>query len=277
MQMLKSVLLSALVVVCLASFLWSQDVCDLAGPPTGSYATADGDKVTPGVKITWTIHYTVATDAVKGLSNGFEVYISDQPSGINQLNPGPGFTPITFDTVIYVAQWLDGGFFFDEYSIDGFGADTVKYVGFSLFKPGIPLGFDGDVYTLSTGTSVSIGDQGYYLCVDSSWAPPGGSWLWSTNSGNVFPYWGGPYCYEIKTCCIGSKGNVDGSPDGAVTVSDLTALVHYVFPPHDAIPCEGAGDVDGQTAGGSPINVSDVTYLVAYLFQGGPAPAPCGS
>ncbi len=35
------------------------------------------------------------------------------------------------------------------------------------------------------------------------------------------------------------------------------------------------GNCDGQTpGGGSPINVSDLTYLVSYLFKGGPEPVP---
>ncbi|MEW5993783.1 MAG: hypothetical protein AB1744_05225 [Candidatus Zixiibacteriota bacterium] len=40
---------------------------------------------------------------------------------------------------------------------------------------------------------------------------------------------------------------------------------------HDGI----RGNVDGIVGPGGPIDVADLTYLVAYLFQGGPAPAPC--
>jgi len=37
--------------------------------------------------------------------------------------------------------------------------------------------------------------------------------------------------------------------------------------------CEHRGNVDGQVSS-TPINVSDITYLVSYLFQSGPPP-PC--
>ncbi len=37
--------------------------------------------------------------------------------------------------------------------------------------------------------------------------------------------------------------------------------------------CENKGNVDGVIDGNTPVNVADLSYLVAYIFQGGPAPA----
>jgi len=70
-------------------------------------------------------------------------------------------------------------------------------------------------------------------------------------------------------CCCGLRGDCDGS--GAVNVSDLTSLVSYLFQGgvKPGCPEEGDADASGET------NVSDLTYLVAYLFQGGPPPPPC--
>ncbi|MFH1374377.1 MAG: dockerin type I domain-containing protein [bacterium] len=64
-------------------------------------------------------------------------------------------------------------------------------------------------------------------------------------------------------------GDVDRN--GAIDVGDLTYLVAYLFQGGPAPPCPEEGDVDGS--GG--IDVGDLTYLVAYLFLGGPAPPPC--
>ncbi|MBU8934906.1 MAG: T9SS type A sorting domain-containing protein [candidate division Zixibacteria bacterium] len=65
-------------------------------------------------------------------------------------------------------------------------------------------------------------------------------------------------------------GDVNG--DGEVNIADLTYLVAYLFtggPP----PCVmNAGDVNGSCTGP---NIADLTYLVSYLFTGGPAPV-CG-
>jgi len=40
-------------------------------------------------------------------------------------------------------------------------------------------------------------------------------------------------------------------------------------------PCEEEGNVDGQTGPGGPIDTADLTYLVAYLYQGGSPPPNC--
>ncbi len=73
----------------------------------------------------------------------------------------------------------------------------------------------------------------------------------------------------IPACCSGLRGNVDGAND--INVADLTYLVSYIFQLGPAPLCYEEADVDGSGA----VNVSDVTYLVAFLFQGGPDPAPC--
>ncbi len=61
-------------------------------------------------------------------------------------------------------------------------------------------------------------------------------------------------------------GDVDGS--GAVDVGDLTYLVAYIFQGGPAPPVLAAADVDGSGF----IDVADLTYMVTYLFQGGPPP-----
>jgi len=68
-------------------------------------------------------------------------------------------------------------------------------------------------------------------------------------------------------CCIGRVGNVDEDFDDQVNVSDLTQLVAYLFQGAPEPDCSGEANVDGSLDGN--INVSDLTFLVAYLFQGG--------
>lgn len=89
-------------------------------------------------------------------------------------------------------------------------------------------------------------DTTYYPCVDTS---------------QVLVYDGS---ITLVLC-----GDVNG--DGQMSVSDLTALVGWMFPPPgvDNPIYRQAADLD---ASGGPPNISDVTYLVAYLFAGGPAP-----
>jgi hypothetical protein len=88
------------------------------------------------------------------------------------------------------------------------------------------------------------------------------------------PYGGGviytfiEYVIDISPCCV-LRGDADHS--GAINVSDLTWLVGYLFQGGPPPICLPEGDVDGD----GTILVSDLTYLVAYLFTGGPPPVPC--
>jgi len=66
------------------------------------------------------------------------------------------------------------------------------------------------------------------------------------------------------------RGDVDGS--GSIDIADLTYLVDYLFRGGPLPPCTEGGNVDGDA--GNQINVGDLTYLVAYLFRGGPPPPP---
>jgi len=61
----------------------------------------------------------------------------------------------------------------------------------------------------------------------------------------------------------------DANCDGKVSVSDVTWLINYLFqggPPPCPIPQSGDVNCDGT------ISVADVTYLINYLFKGGPPP-----
>lgn len=72
-------------------------------------------------------------------------------------------------------------------------------------------------------------------------------------------------------CCIGIRGNVDGSGDDAVNISDMTYLVAYLFSGGPSSPCFEEADLNAD----DNINISDMTYLVAFLFSGGAPPASC--
>ncbi len=66
-----------------------------------------------------------------------------------------------------------------------------------------------------------------------------------------------------------NRGDCDGS--SGITVSDLTFLVNYLFR-------GGASPVPALSADSDcsmSVNINDVTYLVNYMFKGGPDPASC--
>jgi hypothetical protein len=73
-------------------------------------------------------------------------------------------------------------------------------------------------------------------------------------------------------CCL-NRGDVNHAegPSGSINVSDLSYLVDYLFRAGSPPPCEEESDVNAE--GG--VNVSDLAYLIDFLFRGGPPPPPC--
>jgi len=63
-------------------------------------------------------------------------------------------------------------------------------------------------------------------------------------------------------CCIGTTGNVDGDGAGVVDISDLSAMVDYLFFSGSISSCFEENDVD---ASGS-IDISDLQALIDFLF-----------
>ena len=84
-------------------------------------------------------------------------------------------------------------------------------------------------------------------------------------------------CNEINPPL--GRGDVDYANDGAwdaIDISDLVYLVDYMFTGGPAPLCWSEANVDGagpDDAGG--IDISDLVYLVDYMFTGGPPPPSC--
>lgn len=73
------------------------------------------------------------------------------------------------------------------------------------------------------------------------------------------------------TCCKGIRGNINGDTLEAIDISDLTALVNYMFKNGPEPPCMDEADVNGDQSQ----NIADLTHLVGYMFKSGPAPNDC--
>jgi hypothetical protein len=74
-------------------------------------------------------------------------------------------------------------------------------------------------------------------------------------------------------CCVGITGDYDNNGSDEPNVSDLTFLIDYLFrggPPSD---CPEETDVNGS--GSTEPNVADLTYMIDFLFRGGPPPVSC--
>lgn len=122
--------------------------------------------------------------------------------------------------------------------------------------------YDGYMMSDSTRWLMTVGEPVAGTATSSH-----GTWAWSLfmNPGSA-----GPPCCQQR-----GDINDDGSgPD----VSDLVALVGYMFSGNPYPGCDDAGyfaeaDINGD--GGQAPDISDLVYLVNYMFSGGPPPVPC--
>lgn len=72
--------------------------------------------------------------------------------------------------------------------------------------------------------------------------------------------------------CIGEiRGNVDYDPDDGINITDLVYLVTYMFQSGWPPVCFEEVDLEVDLQ----LDISDLIYLVNYMFQAGPPPPPC--
>lgn len=145
------------------------------------------------------------------------------------------FTPITYDTTTIDPPWED---VFDllldfyPYGVDGTGEDTVGIAGAAMLGSGFTDGFSEQVWWIET-TPLEVYDT---LFVDSSFFPPANTWMWVVDGATevIEPEWPGPYFFQV-------------------------------VPPDWVYVC---GDINNDNL----ININDITYLLNYLYFGGPDP-----
>lgn len=72
----------------------------------------------------------------------------------------------------------------------------------------------------------------------------------------------------LLSCCVGTTGNVDGSADGVVDISDIFAMVDYLA---SSIPLSSCQKEDDVNIDGT-VDISDMFTLIDYLASGIPLP-----
>ncbi len=154
---------------------------------------------------------------------------------------------------------------------------TYDYTVSGSDPEGDPLRYRWDWGDGDTSGWVGPYDAGVPCTLSHSWADTG---TYEIKVKSRDPWyesgWSTPLTVTVKCCNHdGIRGDVDYS-GGSPNVGDLAYLVSFLFdqPPGPAPPCFEEADVD---ATGGIINVGDLAYLVSFLFEQppGPAPLPC--
>ncbi len=209
--------------------------------------------------IAWHFFYKVESGVLGGSTNAYKVWSPD----------GATWEPITMTANPMLSMFYDGGIFIQNFSITGSGADTIGFGAFKLFSTGIIPPFDD--WAVTVHTSVSSDMIGKTICIDSSFYPPAGPWLWNLDTGSLVPGWSGPHCFEIVDCCSGIRGNVRDSGEDLINIGDIDYFVQYMFFGTYTPDCMLETDVNGD----GEVNISDLSFLVDYMFLFGPPPPSC--
>lgn len=144
------------------------------------------------------------------VNNNFSQYFAGVTSGFKLygLYGGVQWTPPTGEWST-TANW-DSYFentFVSYADADGSGADTIGFGAFKIFLPGMPPGFDADGWTITTTIDFPA-NEGEYICIDSAFYPPSGTWKWGGVGGvDNYPDWWGPYCYEMQPNLVYVSGH----------------------------------------------------------------------
>lgn len=80
--------------------------------------------------------------------------------------------------------------------------------------------------------------------------------------------------FESGTCCIGPmRGDVNYDDGELIDISDLIYLIDYMFLAGPEPVCFEEADIDAS--GTVPLDISDLVWLIDYMFLAGPEPTAC--
>ncbi|MEE8576993.1 MAG: hypothetical protein V3T31_07035, partial [candidate division Zixibacteria bacterium] len=151
-----------------------------------------GSEVEIGTDIEWQLRLTAdagINTKISGYTNGFRVM---SPDGATWSNAAAAYLP----------DW-DANTAFDQtginpFGVDGSGADTLGFFGFTIFSPGAAPGYNQVSWSVSASIANDPGLNGKTICLDSVGIfPPANPWKWNDLSNEIFPTWDGPHCYTI--------------------------------------------------------------------------------
>lgn len=217
-----------------------------------------------------TLKIDTSTAFAGGSANIPIYFTNDEPLSGIEVTVAWGSPEVTVDSFSFVGGRLAG------YSATGWAPiDSGLSIYFIAFDDLVPPG-DGLLGTIHFGYLSTIDPQ--LVTVDTSTISTS-QIVYSTVFSNDFyePFIpqviSGSLDIQAGGCCLGDRGNIDNSPDDVVDISDLVYLIDFMFIGGPAPVCLGEANLDGDPL--DVIDISDLVYLVDYMFLGSTPPPPC--
>jgi len=191
LRLTKVLFICAAILVWAISPAWGQ--CDIPWNSIGLTAIDGAWEGHPDTLLcgeTITFYLTAAGDPsadYEALTIGFRVY---SHYDINWTTTTPSNS--------YALGWSQFDLQWTQYSfsVTGTGADTVGFAGVSYFSSGMVPSFCDVAWSATIGP-ISPSYHGDTICIDSSFWPPAGQWVWTNNSTSWYPDWDGPHCFAV--------------------------------------------------------------------------------
>ena len=261
-------------------FVYNPDQADSDGDGTGDACelgtsiTLDAvaglvgnDTISSMHEITFYLRVTnIEPNDFRGITNGFRIYSPDSATWSATV-------PDTLGSIDWESNFM---FFYPiEINVDGIGADTIGFGGVGSGIPpsvGIPAAFDDTAFSITIGP-IDSSHVDRTVCLDSCWYPPSGVWKWDggTGIGYRYPAWDGPHCFVVGvgTCCMPPiRGNVDYDSGDGIDISDLVYLVDYMFSGGPAPECWEEANIDGSGPAGAEDGSADIDISdLVYLVD----------
>lgn len=143
--------------------------------------------------------------------------------------------------------------------------------GGAPFPPGPDQSWATMFFSLKSGDTATLNP----VLFDSVFVPPAGDFLliYHNSGTQVLPNFIGPLVVNPSLLFFCDRCNIagDANNNGSVNVTDVTYLIARIFAGGPAPRCCREGDTNGSGL----VNIADITYLIALIFAGGPVPV-CG-
>ena len=192
--------------------------------------------------------------------------------GNNCYNPNSGcesLTGLTSPVVTYTHNLgrcsITGGYVYRGCAIP----DLVGAYFYGDYCTGeiVSLRYNGTVvFDSVTHTAELAGAVGSFDLSSFGEDARGELYICAYNSGNVSKIVpnGVPSACGSTACCAGSAGNVDASVDQNVDISDLSAMIEYLYISFIPLACYSEANCDGSLDGN--VDIADLSSLIDYLY-----------